>query len=74
VPLGLGSYVVPEGAAHLDDRKLIERAKGALMRRLGVDEEEAFCRLRMASSKNMKLVEMAKQIIAAEAVFAELAG
>lgn len=59
----------------LEDRKVIERAKGALMRRLGVDEDEAFRRLRKAaSSRNMKLVEMAKQIIAAETVFADLSG
>jgi response regulator NasT len=59
----------------LEDRKLIERAKGSLMRRLRVDEEEAFRRLRQAASgKNMKLVEMSRQVIAAEAVFAELEG
>ena len=57
----------------LEDRKVIERAKGALMRRLGVDEEEAFRRLRSgASSQNLKLVEMGRQVIAAESVFAEL--
>ncbi|MGD9714113.1 MAG: ANTAR domain-containing protein, partial [Thermomicrobiales bacterium] len=59
----------------LEDRKLIERAKGSLMRRLGVDEEESFRRLRKsASAKNLKLVEMARQVLAAEAVFAELNG
>jgi two-component system, response regulator PdtaR len=57
----------------LEDRKLIERAKGSLMRRLRVDEEEAFRRLRQAASgKNMKLVEMSRQVIAAEAVFADM--
>jgi two-component system, response regulator PdtaR len=57
----------------LEDRKVIERAKGVLMRRLGVDEEEAFRRLRKsASSKNLKLVEMSRQVIAAETVFSDL--
>ena len=57
----------------LEDRKLIERAKGALMRRLRVDEEEAFRRLRQAASgKNMKLVEMSRQVIAAAAIFADM--
>lgn len=57
----------------LDDRKVIERAKGVLMRRLSVDEDEAFRRLRKsASNKNLKLVEMGRQVIAAESVFSEL--
>jgi AmiR/NasT family two-component response regulator len=57
----------------LEDRKLIERAKGSLMRRLRVDEEEAFRRLRQAASgKNMKLVEMSRQVIAAESVFSDM--
>ena len=56
----------------LEDRKLIERAKGSLMRRLRVDEEEAFRRLRQAASgKNLKLVEMSRQVIAAETVFSD---
>lgn len=57
----------------LEERKLIERAKGALMRRLRVDEEEAFRRLRQAASgKNLKLVEVSRHVIAAEAVFADM--
>ena len=54
----------------LEDRKLIERAKGAVTRRLGVDEEDAFRRLRkMASDRNRKLAEVAQQVMAAEEVF-----
>ena len=57
----------------LEDRKVIERAKGAIMRRLGVGEDDAFRRLRTsASSRNLKLIEAARQVIAAEAVFADL--
>jgi AmiR/NasT family two-component response regulator len=57
----------------LEDRKVIERAKGALMRRLRVDEEEAFRRLRsLASEHNLKLVEVGRRIVAAEEVFSQL--
>ena len=54
----------------LEDRKVIERAKGAVMRRVGVDEDEAFRRLRrVASNRNFKLAEVAQQVTAAEEVF-----
>ena len=57
----------------LEDRKLIERAKGIIMRRVGVDEEEAFRRLRrLASSQNHKLVDVARGVLAAENVFHDL--
>ena len=50
----------------LADRKLIERAKGLLMKHLGVDEPEAFRRLqRFASDKNKKLIEIAETIVTA---------
>jgi AmiR/NasT family two-component response regulator len=54
----------------LEDRKVIERAKGIVTRRLGVPEAEAFRRLRKcASDHNKKLVEVAQQILTAEEVF-----
>ena len=54
----------------LEDRKVIERAKGAVVQRVGVPEAEAFRRLRKhASDHNLKLVEVAKRILAAEEVF-----
>src|SRR5437763_13862147 len=54
----------------LEDRKVIERAKGAVMRRVGVDEEKAFhCLQRLASDRNHKLVEAAREVLAAEEVF-----
>jgi response regulator NasT len=57
----------------LEDRKLIEKAKGILMRRLRVDEEDAFRRLRMlASSQNRKLVEVGRSVASAEEVFRQL--
>jgi two-component system, response regulator PdtaR len=57
----------------LDDRKLIERAQGAVVRRLGVPEADAFRRLRRFSSDhNLKLVEVARQVLTAEEVFGGL--
>lgn len=51
----------------LEDRKLIERAKGILMKRSGLDEAEAFRRLQKhASSKRVRLVDIARTLIAAE--------
>jgi two-component system, response regulator PdtaR len=57
----------------LEDRKLIERAKGAVMKRLRVDEDEAFRRLqRLASTQNRKLIEVAQQVVGAEEMFRQL--
>ena len=57
----------------LEERKTIERAKGAVMRRSGVDEAEAYRRLRkLSSNRNLKLVEVAQTVLAAEAMFEQL--
>lgn len=54
----------------IEDRKLVERAKGVLMKKAGLDEEEAFRRLRrIARDNNQKLVEVASMILRAEAAF-----
>lgn len=59
----------------LADRKLIERAKGTLMRRLRVEEEDAFRRLRLlASSQNRKLVDISREVVSADEVFRALEG
>lgn len=51
----------------LHDRKLIERAKGILMKRAGLDEPAAFRRLQQLSNdKNQKLVQIAETLITAE--------
>jgi response regulator NasT len=51
----------------LEDRKIIERAKGILMKKVGMDEHAAFRRLqKLASEKNLKLVEIARIILTAE--------
>lgn len=55
----------------LADRKLIERAKGILMRQRGCDEDAAYQALRKAAmERNRKLVEMAQNVVEA----AELLG
>ena len=57
----------------LEDRKVIERAKGIVMKRLRVDEEDAFRRLRKAATdRNHKLIEVAHRIAAADEVFQQL--
>jgi response regulator NasT len=54
----------------LADRKTIERAKGILMKKTGLDEADAFRRLqKLASEKNRKLVEIASMILTAEEAF-----
>jgi response regulator NasT len=51
----------------LEDRKVIERAKGVLMKRGGLDEQDAFRRLqKLASEKSRKLVDIAQMILVAE--------
>ncbi len=51
----------------LEARKLIERAKGILMRRLDLSEEEAFQRLqRQSQVTNRKLAQVAEAIIVAD--------
>jgi response regulator NasT len=54
----------------LEERKLIERAKGVVMRRLRVDEQEAFRRLKKLSShQNRKLAEVAEKVLEVDEVF-----
>jgi two-component system, response regulator PdtaR len=51
----------------LEDRKVIERAKGVLMKRAALDEAEAFRRMqKLASEKSRRLVEIAAAILMAE--------
>jgi response regulator NasT len=54
----------------LEQRKLLERAKGALMKRLGVDEQHAYANLhKRANDCNRKVVDVAQEILAAEKIF-----
>ncbi len=51
----------------LEDRKTVERAKGVLMKRAGLSEQDAFRRLqKLASDKNMKMIRVAEMIVTAE--------
>jgi response regulator NasT len=54
----------------LETRKLVERAKGILMRRLDLTEEEAFRRLqRRSQDENRKLRDIAQAIVTADEMF-----
>ena len=55
----------------LQDRKVIERAKGILMQRAGISEPDAFRRLQKLSwDKNEKLARVAEMFILAEGAIA----
>lgn len=48
----------------LNERKVIERAKGLLMKQRGLDENEAYEMLRnMAMKRNMKLADLSSQLM-----------
>ncbi len=52
----------------LDSRKLVERAKGIIMRDLNVGEQEAYRWLKRTSSQsNQKIAEVARRIVALDA-------
>lgn len=54
----------------LADRKIIERAKGLLMKRRGIPEEQAYRLLqKLAMDQNQRLVEVARSIITLAHVF-----
>ena len=51
-----------DARSQLSDRKAIDRAKGLLMQRQGLTEEEAYARLRKAAmDKGLKIAEMAQR-------------
>jgi response regulator NasT len=54
----------------LADRKVIEQAKGILMKLTGADEKDAFRRLQdLAAERNQKLIDAAQNIVAMEKAF-----
>lgn len=58
-----------EARTQLSERKLIERAKGLLMQRAGLSEQDAFARLRKsAMDKGLKLAEIAQRIVDVESL------
>jgi two-component system, response regulator PdtaR len=57
----------------LEERKVIERAKGRLMDRLDLSEEEAFRRLRRAAMNSRRpMVEIARALLVSESVTEDL--
>jgi AmiR/NasT family two-component response regulator len=55
---------VTQARQALQDRKIVERAKGTLIEAHGISEPEAFKRIqRAARDRNLKLVEMARRVI-----------
>jgi response regulator NasT len=55
----------------LEDRKLVERAKGLLMNALGLSEQDAFRRLQLtARERNMRLVDVAARIVEQQSLLA----
>jgi response regulator NasT len=57
----------------LEERKVIERAKGRLMDRLDLSEEEAFRRLRRAAMNSRRpMVEIARALLVSESVVEDL--
>lgn len=53
-----------QARSQLSERKVIERAKGILMKRQAIGEEEAYARLRKtAMDKGLKLAEVAQRIV-----------
>lgn len=50
----------------LEDRRVIDRAKGILMKAKGLSEEEAYCLLRKtAMNENKKIADIARSIVTA---------
>ena len=48
----------------LEERKVVERAKGLLMKALGLAEPDAFRRLQLAArERNLRLVDVARAIV-----------
>ena len=56
----------------LETRKIVERAKGVLMRRLGVGEDVAYRRMQKASQdENRKMKDIAESILSAERLYGD---
>jgi response regulator NasT len=54
----------------LETRKIVERAKGVLMRRLSVSEEDAYRKMQRASQdENRKMRDIAESILSAERLY-----
>ena len=61
-----------EARNQLQERKLVEKAKSILIQRLGLDEAEAYKRMRnMAMSKGKRMAEIAEAVILSDELSAK---
>jgi response regulator NasT len=61
-----------EARSELEDRKVIDRAKGILMTQKGLSEEDAYALLRKtAMNQNRKIVEIAQSLVTAAGLLGE---
>jgi two-component system, response regulator / RNA-binding antiterminator len=66
------SRELEEARNELEDRKVIERAKGILMKSKGLSEEEAYTLLRKtAMNQNRKIAEIAQSLVTAAGLLGE---
>ncbi len=57
----------------LDERKIVERAKGILMARSGVTEDQAYRRLRRAAmDRRQSIAGIAREVLASESLLSDL--
>ena len=66
------SRELEEAKSELEDRKVIERAKGILMKSKGLSEEDAYALLRKtAMNQNRKIAEIAQSLVTAAGLLGE---
>ena len=66
-PVPVTDTVVTAAMEQLEARKLIERAKGILMRRTGSSEQEAYRIMQRSSQdRSVRMVDIAKAVIDSE--------
>lgn len=66
---------VSDARRALEDRKVVDQAKGILIRALGIDEPAAFARIqKTARDRNVKLVAVARSIVAQRALLEDPSG
>jgi response regulator NasT len=66
-------YRLQQMGEAMEARKIVERAKGILMRQSGLDEEAAYLKLqKTARGENKKLIDVARSIVASERAHREI--
>ena len=65
--LEVARHEAAEARQQLEDRKLVERAKGVLMRRTGMNEQDTYSMMRRQSQdRSVRLVDIARDILNSE--------